>query len=86
MAIQLEDQIPLERKGPMWEQLACPRALLPLTRGSFGKLLPYLPVGPPLGLGTPEDQILVGLEEVGPAPPSSTVTSESASHPLLQIP
>lgn len=86
MAIQLEDQIPFEGKGPMWEQLACPRALLPLARGSFENVLPYLAAGPALGLGAPEDQVLVGLEEEGPAPPSSTATSESASHPLLQIP
>lgn len=38
------------------------------------------------GLRTPEDPALVGLEEAGLAPPASTVTSESASSPLPQIP
>lgn len=66
--------------------LACPGPLLPLAIDSSGNILLYLAVGPPQGLGGPEDQVSVGLLDTGLVPPSSTATSESASPPLPPAP
>lgn len=74
----LQNQCPLEendRRGTV----ACPKALLPSAAASCGNVMPYQAAGPPLGLGAPRDQVLVGPEETGPAAPSSPATSESAS-------
>lgn len=52
----------------------------------LGMWVLYLAAGPPPGLGTPGFQAWVGLEQMGPGPPSPTAASESVSPPLPQTP